>query len=77
MTVSRRTFDSVDIDLGTGRILRVGLTRHEDGTAERLILVLVWRDGGADHRHRVDVDAEALPQLRDALGELAATEADP
>lgn len=72
--IRRRTFDSVDIDLQTGRILRVGVTRNEDGTPDRMILVQVWRDGGADHRHRIDVDASFLPQLREALGELEAME---
>lgn len=72
MTVSRRTFDTVDLDLGTGRVLRVGVTRNEDGSADRLVIVPVWKDGGADHRHRVDVDASVLPQLQAALGELAA-----
>ena len=71
MTVSRRSFDAVDIDLQTGRLLRVGVTRNGDGTPDRLILVPVWKDGGgADHRHRVDVAAEVLPQLREALAEL-------
>lgn len=74
--IRRRAFDSVDIDLRTGRILRVGVTRDEDGAPDRLILVLVWRDEGADHRHRVDVDASFLPQLQTALGELTAVEGD-
>ena len=70
MTVSRRTFDCVDIDLKTGRIFRTGITRHPDGSPDRLILVPVWKDGGADHRHRIDLPASVLPQLREALAEL-------
>lgn len=68
--IARRSFDTVDLPLGSGRSIRVGLTRDEEGEPDRLVLVPVWTDGGADHRHRIDVPASILPQLRAALDEL-------
>lgn len=70
MTIARRSFDTVDLPLGTGRSLRVGVTRDGEGEPDRLVLVPVWTGGGADHRHRIDVPADILPRLRAALGEL-------
>lgn len=64
------TFRYEDLDLGTGRSLRVGVTLDADGAPDRVIIVPVWSEGGADFRHRVDVAAEVLPELRGALDRL-------
>lgn len=66
-TVTRRTFDTVETLLGAGRSLHTGLTRGADGTPETLILVATWRDGEADPRHRMELPAHVIGDLRRAL----------
>lgn len=68
--MNTETFRYEDLDLHTGRSLRVGVTLDANGEAQRLVIVPVWKDGGADRRHRVDVAAEVLPGLRNALDRL-------
>lgn len=69
MEAERSTLDTLDVDLGGGRVLRLALHRQPDGSAELLLAAgFPERVGWARlMAEGVNLPAESLPALRGAL----------
>lgn len=72
---TRSTLDTLDVPLGGGRVLRLALHREPDGRAD-LLIAAGFPDRTGWPRimaEGVNVPADALPELREALESLEDT----
>lgn len=68
MEVTSRKVETVDVQLGAGRVLRLALLRDGEGQPEELRISEGWVDGGGDPLRRVGpIPGRALGELRKAL----------
>lgn len=74
VSTETRTARTVRIPLPGGPELQVSLWHTEDGESDTLVLTKAWKDEPAVTTRQlnlqVDVPADAIPELIEALGEL-------